>query len=224
MPGERFADPEVTQALEEAEDALRAERRALGPLPGENAELQARLERLKAERDQLRGELEGLRKGRARSHPRLPDVLEPPFKVRPHVSVRRQLRKALPFLALAGVLLIFMRGQLSSGLRIFLLVLGVVLSARFLASRRGRPGWHFRETGIEESGQGRGRAQAVPYSAITGVKVHATASQHRRGVGTIEMTWRAEPGEGWEKTLTLEDVPEPERLAAWIESKRSDMS
>ena len=39
VSAERFVDPEVSQAVEELEDALKAERRALGPLPGENAEL-----------------------------------------------------------------------------------------------------------------------------------------------------------------------------------------
>ena len=53
MPGERQADPEILQALDEVQRALRDERSALGTLPREHAELGARLEELQQERERL---------------------------------------------------------------------------------------------------------------------------------------------------------------------------
>ncbi len=220
MAPERIADPEITQALEEIEDTLRAERRALGPLPGENAGLQARLERLKGERDRLQGELEELRTGRARNLPRLPEVLVPPFKVRSPVPARRLLRAALPSLALLGVLFIFLKDLSRAGQRIFLLVMGGFLLVRLFALWGGRSWWNFSEVGIEGGGKEAGEPR-VPYSKITGVKVDATPSQRRRGVGTVQVTYEEELGGRVEKNLTLKDVPEPERLASWIQAKRS---
>jgi membrane protein YdbS with pleckstrin-like domain len=220
MAPERFADPEVTQALEELEDTLRTERRALGPLLGENVRLQAKLERLKARRDQLQEELQGLRTGRARNHPRLPEVLVPPFKVRPAVPVRRQLRMALPSLALLVVLFLILEGQSHVGQRIFVLFAGIFVLLRFFGFVKGRSWWNFSKVGIRGGGKEADEAQ-VPYSRIIRVKVEATPSQRRRGVGTVQVTYEEQPGEGMERTLTLKDVPEPERLASWLREKRS---
>lgn len=220
MAPERLADPEITQALEEIEDTLRAERRALAPLPDENVELRARLERLMSERDQLQGELEELLKGRARNHPRLPEVLNPPFVVRSPVPVRRMLRTALPSLALLVVLLSFMKDSMHLGQTIFLLVLGVFLVLRLPALWVGGSSWQFSEADIRGYGKKTGVARVL-YSSITSVKVDATPSQRRRGVGTIQVTYQEEFSGEMEKLLTLEDVPEPERLASWIQAKRS---
>ena len=220
MAPERFTDPGVTQALEEIEDTLRAERRTLGPWVGENAALRERLERLEAERDQLQEELEGVRKGRARNHPRLPEVLVPFFRIRSSVPVRHQLRTALPSLALLGLLFFILRDQAHSVQRVFVFCIGVFLLMRFLSLWLGGAWWDFSETGIRGGGKEAGEGQ-VPYSRITGIKVDATPSQRRRGVGTVQVTYEEEPGGAVERTLTLKDVPEPERLASWIQEKRS---
>lgn len=217
MAPERLAAPEITQALEELEDTLRAERRTLEPLQGENAGLRARLERLEAERDQLRGELEGLRRGQATSHPRLPAVLATPFTVRPRSPLLRQLRESAPYLLVLAVPLLYAKN--STAKTIFLLIFGGSMLLRAFHRWRGDSWWDFREAGIEGGGTERG--ERVPYSSITGVTVDATPAQRRRGVGTVQVMYELQPGRGGERRLTLKDMPEPERLAAWIEAKRS---
>jgi hypothetical protein len=218
MAPELLADPEITQALKESEDALWAERRMLGPLQGETTRLQARLEHLKAERDQLRGVLERLREGRARNSPRLPEVLVHPFKVRPRKPLRRHLRELLPYLGVLTFLSIFMNEGIAKWM--LLLALWGTLLVNGIRFWRRSPWWHFSEAGIEGGGKEAGEGR-VPYSSITGVKVEATPSQRRRRVGTVQVAYEGELGGAAERNLTIEDVPEPERLASWIESKRS---
>ncbi|HYI01041.1 hypothetical protein [Hyalangium sp.] len=40
-------------------------------------------------------------------------------------------------------------------------------------------------------------------------------------MGTLQVTSQAQTGAQRERVLVLKDVPEPERLAAWIQVKRS---
>lgn len=135
-------------------------------------------------------------------------------------EVRRQLRATLPSLMLLAVLIIILKGQVHLGLRIFVFVAGVFVLARFFGLWRGSSWWSFSEAGIEGSGKEEGEAR-VPYSSITGVKVDATPSQRRLGVGTVQVTYEEGFGGPVERSLTLKDVPEPERLASWIQAKRS---
>jgi hypothetical protein len=218
MSAERFVDPEVTQAVEEIEDALRTERRALGPLPGENAELREKIERLTTERDQLRSDLEGLRQGRAKGLPRLPEALAPPLRVVPYVPMRRRLREALPLLTPLGVLVLFGRGQLGAWVLILALVAVAWVVARVVDVSRSRPWWGLKEDGFEAGGKG--ETSFVRYSEISSVEVQVTASQRRRGVGTVHVKCELKGEERPLKFLTLKDVPEPERLAAWLQAKR----
>jgi hypothetical protein len=220
MAPERIASPEISQALEEAGDTLRAERRTLGPLAGENAALRERLERLEAERDQLQEELKGLRKGRSSNHARLPEVLVPPFRIRPPVPMRRQLRTILPSMALLGLLFFILRDQAHAAQRVFVFCIGVFLLMRSFGLWLGGAWWDFSKTGIRGGGKEAGDG-LVPYSRITGIKVDTTPSQRRRGVGTVQVAYEEKPGGEMKMTLTLKDVPEPERLASWIQEKRS---
>lgn len=219
MSTERYVDPSVGQALEEVQEALRTERRALVSLPAENAGLRAKLERLQAERGKLREELEGLRQGRTGRMRRLPEALTPPFELRIPVQLRRQLREAMPMLVM---MLLFSSVMWSTGWwgRAFVLLAGLVgVSVQVLAIRRGSARWRFGEAGIEVSEE-EVPGGLVRYSDIVDAEVHVTRYQRRRGVGTVEVRHRAIKEE--EKTLTLKDVPEPDRLAAWLDSKRSD--
>jgi hypothetical protein len=220
MSAERFVDPEVSQAVEEIEDALRTERRALGSLPGDNAELRAKIERLTAEREGLRGELEGLRQGRAKGLPRLPEVLAPPFRVLPHVSMRRRLREAMPFVTPLGVLALFGREQLGVWSLILLLAVLFWGVARVVDISRSRPSWLLKEDGLEATEAG--ETSFVRYSELSDVEVQVSASQRRRGVGTLHVKGELKGEERPLKFLTLKDVPEPERLAAWLQQKRSE--
>ncbi|HEX8435978.1 hypothetical protein [Archangium sp.] len=47
------------------------------------------------------------------------------------------------------------------------------------------------------------------------------ASQRRRGVGTLVVTYKSWPGTPGQQCVQLKDMPEPERLAAWLQAKRS---
>jgi hypothetical protein len=218
VSAERFVDPEVSQAVEEIEDALKAERRALEPLPGENAELREKLQRLTAERDQLRDELERLRQGRPRGLPRLPEVLAPPLKILPHVSMRRRLREALPFLTPLGVLALFGKEQLGAWALILLLAVVGWGVARVADVSRSRGSWRLGEDGFEAFGEG--EPVSVKYANITRVEVQVSGAQRRRGVGTVHVRCEEKGEERPLKFLELKDVPEPERLAAWLQAKR----
>lgn len=218
MSAERFVDPEVSQAIEQIEDALSAERRALGPLPGENAGLREKIQRLTAERDRLRGELERLREGRPQRLPRLPEVLAPPLRILPHVSMRRRLREALPFLTPLGALALFGREQLGVWALIFLGAFVAWGVARIADVSRSRDWWDLKEDGFETNEEG--VPSFVRYSEISRVEVEITASQRRRGVGTVHVKSEQKNEERSLKLLTLKDVPEAERLAAWLQANR----
>lgn len=192
MSAERFVDPEVSQAIEQIEDALSAERRALGPLPGENAGLREKLQRLTAERDRLRGELERLREGRPQRLPRLPEMLAPPLRILPHVSMRRRLREALPFLTPLGALALFGREQLGVWALIFL---GVFLAwgvARIADVSRSRDWWDLKEEGFEANEEGAPKLRAVLGDLPGGGREHGLPAPARRGHGAREE--RAEGG------------------------------
>jgi hypothetical protein len=59
----------------------------------------------------------------------------------------------------------------------------------------------------------------VRYTDVVEVEAYSSKGQRLRGVGSVGVTYKAVMGE--EKLLTLKDVPEPERLAEWLQSKRS---
>jgi hypothetical protein len=214
---ERYVDPAVGQALEEVRDALRAERSSQEPQASQNAELRERAGRLEAERDQLRGELERLREGRPGRVPRLPEVLQVPFEVRPVVMLRRQVREALPMLMLVVLALSIVGRKSGSGVAIIVFA-GVMLLVQLLMQWKGRSRWRFVEAGIEAK-ESEVQGGLVRYTDVLQVEAYSSRGQRLRGVGSVGVTFKAVTGE--EKVLTLKDVPEPERLAQWLESKRS---
>ncbi len=217
MTSERYVDPAVGQALEEVRDALRAERSSQEPLASQTAELRERAERLQAEREQLQSELEHLKQGRPRQLPRLPETLAVPFGVRPPLTRRRRVREALP-LAMTLVLPLTLLWSQEAGWPKLLLFVAVMLFVQVLMIRERRVGWRFTEVGIE-SKDAEVQGGLVRYTDVSKVEAYSSRGQRLRGVGSVGVTYRAVSGE--EKLLTLKDVPEPERLAEWLEAKRS---
>ena len=217
MTSERYVDPAVSQALEEVRDSLLAERKSQEPLSSENAELRARAERLRAERDQLQSELEHLRQGQPRNAPRLPEVLKAPFELRPEVTLRQKLRAALPLLMLM-VLPFALTRQNKIIWAILLVVVGALFASQALTQWRGRARWRFTEDSLETKDPEVQGGQ-VRYTDMLDVEAYGSRGQRLRGVGSVGVKYRAVMGE--EKQLTLKDVPEPERLAEWLEAKRS---
>jgi hypothetical protein len=216
VPAERQSDREIIQAIEEVQDALRLEHRALGSLPRETARLRERSEQLQAEREALHGELEALRQGKPKRSPRLPEHLVPPFEVRAQVPPRRRLREAVPSLIAVGLLL------WTPWDRIFwpFAIVGLAMAMAMLLVERSssRPRCRFEQTGIDLSS--RDGRRSVSYTNVLDAEVYISLSQHQRGVGTVVVTHKPLPGESEGTSITLKDVPEPERLAEWIRSMR----
>jgi hypothetical protein len=210
-------DPAVGQALEEVRDALRAERNSQEPLSSENAELRARADRLQAERDELRSELEHLRQGRPRHVPRLPEELKAPFDVRPPVTLRRRVRDALPLMMILTLPLAVVWSKKVTWVALVLFA-AVMIAAQVLTLWIRRPRWRFMEAWIEAHEPDVPGGQ-VRYKDMLKVEAYSSKGQRLRGVGSVGVTYRAVTGE--EKLLTLKGVPEPERLAEWLQSKRS---
>lgn len=216
MASERYVDPAVGQALEEAREALRTEQASQGSLGSQNAQLRERAQRLEAERAQLRGELERLRQGRIGPMPRLPEVLATPFEVRPPVRLRRHAREALPLLLLVALAVLPLRS--GTGKAWLFLGFGVVfMMVQLLIYWHGRQPWRFEEEGIKA------RESQVPgnllrYRDILGVEAYSSNRQRMQGLGNVTVRFMATTGQ--EKQLLLKDVPEPERLAEWLEARR----
>lgn len=223
MAPERFVDPAVGQALEEVREALRTEQASQGSLASQNAQLRERAQRLEAERDRLRGELEQLRQGRIGPMPRLPEVLVPPFELQSPLSLRRQVREALPMLLIMVLAALAGGGggkqKLLAGIFfVFALVMVVVQAVSYWQSRER---WRFEEGGIrawEAEEPGVRGLNLIRYQAMLGVEAHSSNSQRLRGLGSVTVTYKSEAEE--QKQLVLEDVPEPERLAEWLEARR----
>jgi hypothetical protein len=214
-------DPEVLQALEAVQQALRDERSALGTLPQEHAELGARLEALQQEREQLHRELEDLRQGRPSHFPRLPEVLAPPFDIRSGMyTPRRLLRELMPSVMLVGCLLFMPWDEEKTHfLAVVIMVGSLVMSGFALTAWRQRPRWRFGERAMEIRGED-APAYPVPYSEVLDAEAHVTPSQRKRGVGNVVVKCAPGTGELTGKTLTLKSVPEPERLARWLHDRR----
>jgi len=217
VASERYVDPAVGQALEEVRDALRSERSSQEPLASQTVELRQRADRLQAERDQLKGELEHLREGRPPHVPRLPEVLKAPFDVRPPLTLRRRVRDVLPLLITLTLPLTLLWDRKGSWVLLLVFVAMMALS-QVLTLWKWRARWRFTETGIEAQAH-EVQGGHVRYTDVSRVAAYSSKNQRLRGVGSIAVTYRAVPGE--EKLLMLKDVPEPERLAEWLEAKRS---
>jgi hypothetical protein len=223
VSAERHEEPALLQALEQAQDALRTEQREQEPLSRENARLRARTEQLRAERNQLLRALEDPRPEQPPSASRRTEALVPPFTVQARMVPRQQVRGFLPAPVMMLLMLAVTWNQ-DSLARVFnlflLLVVGVAQGVRFWLKR---PRWRFDEADFQGRGL-QGPWDPVLYSEVVDVEVHVSASQRRRGVGTVVVTYSSWPGKPAEMNLQLKDVPEPERLAAWLRAKRSDAS
>jgi hypothetical protein len=104
-----------------------------------------------------------------------------------------------------------------------LVLLLLVVAYQGLKYWRGRwlAPWRFETHGFEGGGR-QGPQRLVSYSDVLNVEVYVSASQRRRGVGTLVVTYKAWPGTPGQQCVQLKNVPEPERLAAWLQAKRSD--
>lgn len=122
MAAERFEDAGLTRALEEVEEALRTERRALEAISSQSARLRARLERLRAEKKDLLGEVELLRREQAQSGPQPPESLRLFKSWRHGLSWGRPLLEAMPLLVSAGSFMLFTQARFEA--RPLLLALG----------------------------------------------------------------------------------------------------
>ncbi|WP_224362422.1 hypothetical protein [Hyalangium versicolor] len=219
MSGERFIEPAVAQALESTRDELRVAQQALGALPRERAELRGRLKELQAEREKLLGELEGMKKG-PRKPPRLPGRLTTPFELRPWFSRQRIDREVVPILLLIGTSVALARRERVLEAGFFTLILVLWMLNPVVERWRRRPRWHFGERALEENVEGVPPV-FIAYADVLDAEVRVSYSQHRRGLGSVVVRCKPKRGEARGQSLTLRDVPEPERLAEWIRSKRS---
>ncbi|WP_395812513.1 PH domain-containing protein [Archangium minus] len=223
MPAERQVEPAILQALDEVQDALRTEQRAQGPLSGENARLRARLEQLQAERVWLRLVLEELAKEKTSSAPpRLAETLEPPFEVQGQALLRRRLSGFLSSPLFAALILAW---EWDRGPRFRMFLGGVLLLVVAVQCVRlfwnGELRWSFKAARFEGGGW-LGKRLHVNYSDVVDVQVHVSPSQQRRGVGTVVVTYRPrEQDMPSDMCVLLKDVPEPERLAAWLRAEGS---
>lgn len=218
MPSERFVEPEVLQALESVQEELRAEQRALESLPREEFELRHRLEELHRERVGLLEELEKMRAGPA-NVPRLPASLEVPFELRPWIAPKPLLREIAPTLLLIGVVEVMQGGLKPLMVGAFCVLLQWWLMRLSAGSWSRQPQWRFSEGTIEEHVDGV-LPVVVPYAEVLDAEVRGSFRQHRLGVGSVLVRCKPRQGETQGQTLTLRDIPEPERLAEWIRSKR----
>jgi hypothetical protein len=219
MTHERFVEPEVLQALEETREQLSAEQRALEALPRERNELLSRLEKLQEERTRVLAELEALKKG-PRKKPRLPERLEAPFELQPVVSSWPTLREVVPGLFLLVALLVVGGTGDWFGMGLATL-LTLAMMVKPSSDRKALcPRWHFGESVLTEK-MGKKLELIVPYAKVLDVDVRISYSQHRRGVGTVVIRCKPGKDEREGQRLALKNVPEPERLAEWIRSKRT---
>ena len=214
MPDERPIEPAITQRVEEVRGELHTEQRALEPLPREKARLQEQLEQLQARKQDLQREVEALRKGPPVEHLQLPETLTAPFEVRVHRSLRGPSLALLSIAALASAI-IFTEGG-PGFWRMAVAAFGFC-AALLLVIALMRPRWRFEATraklvGISDQGG------AVTYKEIIDVQVLVTPSQQRLGVGTVVVTRQG----AYEATrqVLIRNVPEPDRLAEWLLSRR----
>jgi hypothetical protein len=217
MPSERHADPEFAQALERAQEEMRMGQRELGTLTEENARLQAQLGQLQTEREQLSQSLQEVRQGKPLRRPRLPEVLAPPFVVHTQVPLRSVFLNQLPLLLVAGALLT-LPWEFRTGSMMVLCVLYAVISVYpQLRNWFGRPSWRFTGSGLEDGGRS-GLPAEISYEQVSSATAEISPVQLRRGVGTVTVKFRPVSGAP-EDFVSLIDVPEPERLAGWIQAQ-----
>lgn len=213
MPDERPIEPAIAQRMEEVRDELRTEQRALEPLPQEKARLQEQLDRLQARKQELQREVEALRAGPPVEQLRLPGTLTAPFKARVQRSLRDPLLALLSIAVFASTI-VFTEGG-PSFWRVAVAASGICAALLLVIALRP-PRWRFAATharlvGIAE------QAGTVTYKEITDVQVLVTPSQRRRGVGTVVVTCQ---GNESPRQVLIRDVPEPDRLAEWLNSQR----
>lgn len=58
----------------------------------------------------------------------------------------------------------------------------------------------------------------VRYRDMQGVEAYSSREQRMRGLGSVTVRYKTPAG--LEEQLLLKDVPEPERLAEWLEARR----
>ncbi|WP_225412664.1 hypothetical protein [Stigmatella hybrida] len=217
MPSERPVEPGIAQALERIQEDVRTGHRAMRTLTEENGRLRARLGQLQTEREQLSRTLQEVRQGQPLRRPRLPEVLAPPFEVRTQVPLRRVFLSQLPLVLVTGALLT-LPWDYRTGIMVVLCVLYAVVSV-YPQLRRwfGSPSWRFTGSGLEDGGHS-GLPAEIPYGQVVSATAEISPAQLRRGVGTVTVKFRPAPGAP-EDFVSLLDVPEPERLAEWIQAK-----
>jgi hypothetical protein len=208
-------EPTLEAALARARQALAAERDARAEEGRVRARLEARRARLLEERERLRGE------GPSRV-PRLPADLAPPFEVRGPRHRRPRLRLVLPVLAACAALLVTGRDEspfLQLGSHLFIGVLAAACGAIYFFPG---PRWRITAEGLgPRSLRSLFWPPEVDFRAVRAVEVSVTDAQRRLGVGTVlvlHRKWAGAPAPQ-ERALTLTDVPEPERLAAWLRAQ-----
>ncbi|ADO75170.1 hypothetical protein [Stigmatella aurantiaca] len=217
MPSEIHAEPEIARALERLQEERRTGQRELGTLTEENARLQARLGQLQTEREQWSRMLQEVRQGKPLRRPRLPEVLAPPFEVRTQVPLRRVFLNQLPLVLVAGALLTLPWDFRTGFMLAFCVFYAVISVYPQLRHWFGRPSWRFTGTGLEDGGHS-GLPAEIPYEQVVSATAEISPAQLRRGVGTVTVKFRPEPGAP-EDFVSLLDVPEPERMAEWLQAK-----
>jgi hypothetical protein len=217
MPSEHHRESGVAQALERIQEDVRKGQRTMSTLTEENAQLRARLGELQTEREQLNRTLQEVRQGKPLHRPRLPEALAPPFEVRTQVPLRRVFLNQLPLLLIAGVLLT-LPWEFRTGIMVVLCVLYALVSLYpQLRIWFVRPSWRLTGSGLEDGGRS-GLPAEIPYEQVVSATAEISPAQLRRGVGTVTVRFRPEPGAP-DDFVSLLDVPEPERLAEWIQAQ-----
>jgi hypothetical protein len=213
MSNERSGESEFYQALDSVFEELRGEEAAMLHLPEENARLRARLERLQEGQGRFRN---AARRRHVADECFLPEALKPPFALRPSRSPERRRRDVLALLVLGAVALALQWRYVGAGTP-WLFALLAVISAIRLRQAWSSTSWFFSLQGIEvwQPSNAERYSALIRYSQMLDVEARVTSAQRRRGVGTVAVRYRPDRGPA-ERTMTIENISEPERLAKWL--------
>ncbi|MDY7232315.1 hypothetical protein [Hyalangium rubrum] len=225
-------DPSRSQRdeLERLQQELREARRQREALPGENAELAARVATLEREVRWLRRTLAVAREEAERPASSLPEQLVLPFRVAPsrrtaYGRTRFALKLVLPTLAsfmyFAGASVDSPeRSALAVGLLLLCLVLAFVLQGP--EDDEEGPAWSFDEEGFAPVGKDSTHGK-VFYRELHKVEVKQGMLQGLFGFGSVRILWTpAAPtsigkAESYpNRSVDIDMLDDPERLAEWL--------